>query len=264
MAYIPIQTQSKDKYVYVPVNSLQPGTPNGQQILFYPQNQQVKDPNGKPVILSPQFLPTNNKPLISTPKPDKEDNIGNPYTTVRIQGVPQPGSNITNKPNAPLNLQPKTYKYQFTGTIGGMNPTLQETSRKYPEAFRMIKNGNNYRDAIKDPNDMLKAEKLEEIKEALSKELRAKENSISEKSKTENELVNDDNAKDNDEVFLQRNADKQEKEEVVERSNENEENITPPPPPRKRKTMYVNFDILFFFVSLQKTAKTFINFLEVI
>lgn len=233
MAYIPIQTQSKDKYVYVPVNSLQPGTPNGQQILFYPQNQQVKDPNGKPVILSPQFVSANNKPLVSTPKPDKEDNTANPYTTVRIQGVPQQGSNI-NKSNTSLNLQPKTYKYQFTGTIGGMNSTLQETSRKCPEAFRMIKNDNNYGDAIKDPNDMLKAEKLEEIKEALSKELRAKENSISEKSKTENELVNDDKAKDNDEVFLQKNTDRQEKEEVIEKSNENEENITPPPP-RKRK-----------------------------
>lgn len=234
MAYIPIQTQSKDKYVYVPVNSLQPGTPNGQQILFYPQNQQVKDPNGKPVILSPQFVSANNKPLVSTPKPDKDDNTANPYTTVRIQGVPQQGSNITNKSNTPLNLQPKTYKYQFTGTIGGMNSTLQETSRKCPEAFRMIKNDNNYGDAIKDPNDMLKAEKLEEIKEALSKELRAKENSISEKPKTENGLVNDDKAKDNDEVFLQKNTDRQEKEEVIEKSNENEENITPPPP-RKRK-----------------------------
>lgn len=105
MTYIPIQTSTKDKFVYVPVNSLQSG--QGQPVVLYQQNQQIKDANGKPVLI-PQHLIQN----VEKNVPSKAQN--NSFTTVRIQGTQQ--GNFPTGASTPTAATPvplKTFRYQF-------------------------------------------------------------------------------------------------------------------------------------------------------
>ncbi|XP_057311978.1 uncharacterized protein LOC130649658 isoform X2 [Hydractinia symbiolongicarpus] len=105
MTYIPIQTSTKDKFVYVPVNSLQSGP--GQPVVLYQQNQQIKDANGKPVLI-PQHLIQNLEKNV----PSKAQNSS--FTTVRIQGTQQGNfPNGASTPTAATTVPLKTLRYQF-------------------------------------------------------------------------------------------------------------------------------------------------------
>ena len=121
MTYIPIQTSTKDTFVYVPVNSVQAGP--GQPVVLYQQNQQIKDANGKPVLIPQHLLQHNRKGDL--PK----DQSSGPFTTVRIQGPshhpnlthhsggihPHQNSFMRNPASAPSTFKP--LKYQFGGNI---------------------------------------------------------------------------------------------------------------------------------------------------
>ena len=87
MTYIPIQTSSSNKLVYVPVNSLQSN--QRQPVVLYPshspkENNITSNSNAKHVLLSPQVLQTS-KNVVVVPN-NKNDGA---FTTVRIQGNSQ-------------------------------------------------------------------------------------------------------------------------------------------------------------------------------
>ena len=245
MTYIPIPTQTKDKFVYVPVNSLQPGQ-NGQQILFYPQNQQLKDANGKQVILSPQIMHTTNKSLLSTPKTENNDTPNTQFTTVRIQGVSQ-GGIMPKTPNTPVSLQPKTFKYQFGGSLGYI-PNSDNNNVKTADPVK-----------ITIPNDPLikKSEVLNELKDIIIK--KTEPNNLNNKDDKE---VKKTLAESNDQLTDVKNEEElvsssskkvlssSSTSEVNTQREENSENITPPlknkrkrgRPPCKLYLLFVNLE----------------------
>ena len=120
MTYIPIPTSTKDKFVYVPVNS-------GQPVVLY-QNQQA---NGKPVLLPPQVLQGGKN--VPNSKDVPKDS---PYTTVRLQGLVNCGipknSNFTtvvgNSQNSPM----KGFKYHLANT-----PMSNHSLKKPPGFFKL-------------------------------------------------------------------------------------------------------------------------------
>lgn len=120
MTYIPIQTSSNNKFVYVPVNSLQTG--QGQPVVLY-QNQALKDGSGKSVILSPQVIHQANKSIMVVSKADMNSkDTTNTFTTVRIQqGVPH--SNTVLKAPVPVHTPStlKTLRNQFGQNTPGFS-----------------------------------------------------------------------------------------------------------------------------------------------
>lgn len=123
MTYIPIQTSTNNKFVYVPVNSLQTG--QGQPVVLY-QNQSLKDSNGKPVILSPQVIQANKSIMVVSKGDLNNKDSTNTFTTVRIQqGIQQPTNimkNSTIAVHTPSNI--KTLRYQFGQNSSGLHQQM--------------------------------------------------------------------------------------------------------------------------------------------
>ena len=128
MTYIPIQTSTNNKVMYVPFNSIQSG--HAQPLVLYQKNNALKDSTAKPVILSPQVFP-GNKSIMVVSKSDsvnKADKSANTYTTVRIQqGVQQSNTMLKSPMVVPTGMKPICNQF-------GQNQNAQNFFGAYSES----------------------------------------------------------------------------------------------------------------------------------